>query len=132
MRYDNRIFIMSAEVFELDDQRNHRRTKELWDSMERLGLLAKPAEGCYKGYFESSIVITERDSDDLRALLMNLSRMFSQECIMVREPSGSCYLLSDTFDDNYIGEWREVPASIAKMAMASTKIDDRHFITTKY
>ena len=132
MRHNKRIFIISAEKSDAYDTENRRRMIELWHDIERLGLLAQPSMGSYEGVSEASIVITERDSDDLRELLLGLSKSYDQDCIMVREPSGSSYLISLGGADEYIGEWRLAPEVIAKQKQAYTLVDGNHYITSKF
>ena len=132
MKNNNRVYIISAEVSGLSDLENAHRTDQLWGDIGALELKAKPSIGLYKGITEQSIVVVERSTDSLRDLLLSVSDEYSQECIMVREPSGSCYLLANGDSDLYIGEWREVPESIAKMATNSTMVDGKYYITSKF
>ena len=128
---------MSAERSELGWVQNWDRMKDLWNDIKRLELLAQPSTGSYEGISEESIVITERDSDDLRELLVGMACQYDQDCIMVREPSGSCFLLGASglgsiSPDQYIGEWRQVPEVIAKQKQAYTLVDGNHYITSKF
>ena len=131
MKYDRRIYIMSAEIAEYPKSENRMRMSSLWQDVHRMELMAKPSVGSYKGQVEASMVITERPTDNLRELLMTLAETYDQECIMVREMSGACYLLGNGKDE-YIGEWKEVPDSIAYQSEAFTSVDGKNFITTKF
>tara|TARA_R110000822_G_scaffold223687_1_gene356824 strand:- start:405 stop:806 length:402 start_codon:yes stop_codon:yes gene_type:complete len=130
-KYDNRIYIMSAERAGLDSRVNYMRTYGLWEDITRMELIVRPSQGYYEGTLETSVVITERDTDNLREVLVELSKVYDQDCIMVREKSGACYLLG-AGKDEYIGEWRLVPKSVAMMVSSSTLVGGKHYITSKF
>ena len=133
MKTNNPIFILSAERSNYNWFENNDRANDLFYRLEGLGLLVTAGVGSYEGTTEVNAIVVQRPGEDLRELLLNISSEYEQECILMREPSGSTYLINkDWKRDDYIGEFRQVPEPVAKMQKSWTRVNNSYYITRSF
>lgn len=84
--------------------------------------------GVYKGTSEYSLGITCNSPWSVGMLYDWAKNVYDQECILLREPDGSCWLLSNSSSHgDYIGQWSEISANQASRLDAYTAFGRRYF-----
>lgn len=119
--------IMSAFVSSLTTLENVKRNADLKNDLESLGFNFKEVVGCYKGQFETSLVIPILcDSvETLKGLLMH----YNQDCIMVIDVNNLSYLHYPNNTWELVGTFREVTKEVAESREAYTFDNGQYYIT---
>lgn len=131
MNYDNRFFIISAELAHLDKDANIKRTATLKADLTKTGLAFKESSGSYAGSLERSFIVVEY-SEPLQNKMMMLAADYNQECILRRDVSGACSLIFHDGGEQYVGEWSPVSPGEALVADSYTFCDNQFFITKRF
>lgn len=133
MNSNRREYIISAELSKRSWFVNNDLSMQLYYQLEALGLMVTGCQGFYEGVSELSVIVTELGHENLRELLLNIAQDYGQECILVKEPKGSTYLISNDWDkDTYIGEMRAVPEPVAKLQAGYTLVNNTYYITQSF
>jgi len=103
-----RFFILSACRDNLDVNSNHKRTREVYNTLLDLGLDFACVTGVYKGTQGSSFMVFDNESQEVRANIELLCKLYDQECYLERDKDNEGYLVYPNGSRESIGVPREV------------------------
>lgn len=102
-----KFYVISGERAELSDEANAERTIQLGNMLRALGAV-KPSEGMYEGVREASFIVVPEASinNHIKGVLLEISEIFNQDCILEVSAGGEAYLLDYDGGETYLGEAR--------------------------
>jgi hypothetical protein len=93
---------------------------------------ARVVEGAYLGSVEPSVMLecdgSADDGAELAALAVGAGLAWGQESVLVVVDGVASLVFLDDRDPVEIGQWREVPAELARQANAYTKVGDVFYV----
>jgi hypothetical protein len=103
-----RFFILSAHRDNLDVNSNHQRTREVYNTLLDLGLDFACVTGVYKGSKEASFMIFDNESQEVRANVELLCKLYNQECYLERDKDNEGYLVYPNATKESLGVPKEL------------------------
>lgn len=88
-----RFFIFSAARHELTVNDNHLRTREVYNTLLDSQLDFVCVTGVYKGSQEASFMVFDDGSNEVRASVEALCKVYDQECYLERDKDNEGYLV---------------------------------------
>ena len=127
MNTHNLAIIFSAELSELDQASNNRRTFLLHEIIDTITSKYNTIEGVYKGTKEQSFIVT----GNLKTINLIKSiafERFNQESVLLQDTNGRAYLEFQDGSTQELGRLKEVSKKVAENSEAYTVIDNKFFL----
>jgi hypothetical protein len=83
--------------------------------------------GTYQGAKEETMAVFCNSPRSVGLLFDWAKNIFDQDSVLLREPDGSCWILSTDLKGEYIGQWTEISKEHADTLTAHTRHGDRYF-----
>lgn len=83
--------------------------------------------GTYQGTKEETMAVFCRNPWSVGMLFDWAKNIFDRDSVLLREPDGSCWILSTNAQGEYIGQWTEISKGHADSLTAHTRHGNRYF-----
>lgn len=120
--------ILSAELSNLTELENLRRTANLRSCLNDLKLSYKEVDGCYKGSTENSFMVIIPDEATFEVVRDLALKSFNQESILFRDYAGKARLEYQNGDTIELGSFKEVSKEQATSEDAYTVVNGAYWV----
>jgi len=127
MNIKNQVIILSAELSDLSNEENLKRSINLGACLEDLGLNFSKVQGCYKGVKELSFMVIIKDQAEMYAIQDFAFKNFNQESILYQDANGLCHLEYQNGDSEVLGRFEQINPKYIETVDAYTVINNRVF-----
>ena len=129
MNITKQVIILSAELSNLSNAENLRRTETLRHCLEDLDFSFSDAVGSYKGEIEESFVVIVNDQTEIDTLKDFAFKNFNQETVLYQDGNGYAHLIESnaTQHPKLIGRLSRVSKDDAFKAVRYTMFNEKYY-----